>query len=85
MVEFVENAQGGEFWRLWADNGGPFEITLFNLHIQARKLETVDTLYSKYQVLETEREMIRFGMGKSFPGVRPWLRPYPFSVSISWD
>ncbi|PHH75887.1 hypothetical protein CDD82_4226 [Ophiocordyceps australis] len=67
MVHYVETAHGRDFWAIWLENGGPFEIALYNLHIMARKLETVDTIFSKYMVLETEREMLRFGLAPAFP------------------
>jgi hypothetical protein len=41
-----------------------FECTLYYLHIAARKLETVNSIFSKYRILETERELIRFGLGE---------------------
>lgn len=63
MVSYVESAHDTDFWTAWISNGGPFEVNMYNLHIQARKLETVDSIFSKYLVLETERELIRFGMG----------------------
>lgn len=65
MVRYVEAAHNRDFWSVWIENNGPFEINLYNLHILARKLETVGSLFSKYAVVETEREMIRFGIGKS--------------------
>ncbi|KAL3294256.1 hypothetical protein RB213_012681 [Colletotrichum asianum] len=52
---------GKALWNLES----PFEINLYNLHIQARKLESNDPLFTKYQVVETEPEMDRFGMDKS--------------------
>lgn len=67
LEQYVEHAHGQDFWTVWATRGGTFEINLYNMHIQARKLETVDSIFSKYMVLETEREMIRFGMGESDP------------------
>lgn len=49
-------------------NGGEvFECTLYYLHIAARKLETVNSIFSKYRILETERELMRFGLGKISP------------------
>lgn len=65
LVQSVEKAHKQDFWTVWATRGSPFEINLYNLHIQARKLESNDQLFTKYQVVETEREMDRFGMGKS--------------------
>ncbi|KHO00245.1 uncharacterized protein MAM_02168 [Metarhizium album ARSEF 1941] len=67
MVRYVEAAHGRDFWSVWTENHGPFEINLYNLHIVARKLETVSSVFSKYAVLETEREMIRFGIAPAFP------------------
>ena len=43
MVSYVQKAHDGEFFDIWLKNGGSFEILLYNMHIQARKLETVDT------------------------------------------
>ena len=41
-----------------------FEITLYNMHIAARKLETNNkSVFSKYRILEVERELIRYGLG----------------------
>lgn len=73
MIAYVENAHGTDFWTAWIANDGPFEVNMYNLHIQARKLETVDSIFSKYLVLETERELVRFGMGK---------RNFEFSSSL---
>ncbi|KAH8747608.1 hypothetical protein F5883DRAFT_382976, partial [Diaporthe sp. PMI_573] len=42
MIEYIEHAHQRDFWSVWADNNGPFEINLYNLYIIARKLETVD-------------------------------------------
>ncbi|KAI1078030.1 hypothetical protein F5B20DRAFT_582557 [Whalleya microplaca] len=67
MRDWVERAHGiPDFWAVWLDYGAPFEILLYNAHIVARKLETTDSVYSPYAVLETEREMIRFGMQPAF-------------------
>jgi len=65
MVLQVEGAHERDFWSVWAENGVPFEITMYNLHIMARKLELVDTVFSRYRVMETEREMRHFGLGMS--------------------
>ncbi|GJN79105.1 hypothetical protein PLIIFM63780_002618 [Purpureocillium lilacinum] len=62
MVLQVEGAHERDFWSVWAENGVPFEITMYNLHIMARKLELVDTVFSRYRVMETEREMRHFGL-----------------------
>jgi hypothetical protein len=73
MVRYIEAAHDGEFWNIWLKHGGPFEVLMYTMHIYTRKLETVDTIFSKYQVLETEREMIRYGLGTSlYPNA--WFR-----------
>lgn len=64
MFRWVERAHGGEFWDSWIRHGAPFEVLVYNMHIAARKLETTDPLFTRYSVLETEREMIRFGVGE---------------------
>jgi hypothetical protein len=64
MVQFVEMAHDGEFWDIWLRQGKPFEVLIYNMHIASRKLETVSSIFSKYQILESERELIRFGIGK---------------------
>ncbi|KAJ6443293.1 glutathione-S-transferase theta, GST [Purpureocillium lavendulum] len=69
MVLCVEGAHERDFWSVWAESGAPFEITMYNLHIIARKLEIVDTLFSRYRVLESEREMRQYGLGPAFSGV----------------
>ncbi|KAF4511830.1 hypothetical protein G6O67_001038 [Ophiocordyceps sinensis] len=69
MVQHVEAAHDRPFWAIYSENGLPFEILLYNLHIWARKMETVDTIFSKYMVLETEREMLRFGIAPAFPEI----------------
>ncbi|KAK2028604.1 hypothetical protein LX32DRAFT_663837 [Colletotrichum zoysiae] len=63
LVRHVEAAHGGEgFWAVWAAHGGPFEINLYNMFVQSRKLETADPLFGKYRILETETEMSRYGV-----------------------
>ncbi|KAF4921946.1 hypothetical protein CGCVW01_v005625 [Colletotrichum viniferum] len=75
LVQSVEKAHKQDFWTVWATRGSPFEINLYNLHIQARKLESNDQLFTKYQVVETEREMDRFGM-EAVPGFSRMMRHY---------
>jgi hypothetical protein len=67
MVRYVERAHGAPFWDVWATHGSPFEVLIYYMHVAARKLETVGSLFSKYLVLEPEREMIRFGVAPAFP------------------
>ncbi|OHF00710.1 hypothetical protein CORC01_04027 [Colletotrichum orchidophilum] len=62
MVQYVEKVHKQDFWTAWVTHGGPFEVNLYNMHIQARKLETTDPLFTKYRIIETEREMAKFGM-----------------------
>ncbi|EXM15685.1 hypothetical protein FOTG_15990 [Fusarium oxysporum f. sp. vasinfectum 25433] len=64
MVSSVEMAHGGNFWDIWIENSYPFELLVYYLHIIARKMETVNSIFSTYRILETERELIRFGLGK---------------------
>ncbi|GAM88665.1 hypothetical protein ANO11243_066990 [Dothideomycetidae sp. 11243] len=70
LQTWVQAAHGSSFWSVFAqskDKGRyPFETNLYSMHVHARKLETVDDIFSKYQVLETEREMLRFGMAPTF-------------------
>ncbi|KAF5522821.1 hypothetical protein CGCA056_v006117 [Colletotrichum aenigma] len=75
LVQSVEKAHKQDFWTVWATRGSPFEINLYNLHIQARKLESNEQLFTKYQVVETEREMDRFGM-EAVPGFSRMMRHY---------
>jgi hypothetical protein len=63
MADFIEHAHKGEFWDIWLRNDHPFEVLIYNMHIATRKLETTDPMFAKYRVLESEREMIRFGIG----------------------
>ncbi|GJC83508.1 hypothetical protein ColLi_06346 [Colletotrichum liriopes] len=62
LFQYVENAHGQDFWTAWATNGGPFEITLYNMHIQSRKLETTDPMFTKYRIMESELEMEKYGV-----------------------
>ncbi|EMT72334.1 hypothetical protein FOC4_g10001784 [Fusarium odoratissimum] len=62
MVSSVEMAHGGNFWDIWIENSYPFELLVYYLHIIARKMETVNSIFSNYRILETERELIRFGL-----------------------
>lgn len=63
MFEWVERAHGRNFWDVFTSGQYAFEITLYNLHIAARKLETTYSTFSKFKILEVERELIRFGLG----------------------
>jgi len=83
LFRWVEAAHGTDFWTAFLASGAqlheggktwwPFEINLHSMHVHARKLETVDPMFLKYQVLETERELIRFGMGESLSsGIDVW-------------
>ncbi|KAG7435493.1 putative peroxisomal-coenzyme A synthetase [Fusarium oxysporum f. sp. raphani] len=65
MVSSVEMAHGGNFWDIWIENSYPFELLVYYLHIIARKMETVNSIFSNYRILETERELIRFGLAES--------------------
>jgi hypothetical protein len=67
MADFIEHAHKGEFWDIWLRNDHPFEVLIYNMHIATRKLETTDPMFAKYRVLESEREMIRFGIAPAFP------------------
>lgn len=66
MVSSVEMAHGGNFWDIWIENSYPFELLVYYLHIIARKMETANSIFSNYRILETERELIRFGLGKYY-------------------
>ena len=64
MYQWVERAHSRNFWDVYIDFDDVFEITLYNMHIAARKLETRnDSIFAKYRVLEVERELIRYGLG----------------------
>ncbi|KLP04802.1 uncharacterized protein FFNC_07038 [Fusarium fujikuroi] len=65
MVSSVEMAHGGNFWDIWIENAYPFELLVYYLHIIARKMETANSIFSNYRILETERELIRFGLAES--------------------
>ncbi|KAF5543340.1 hypothetical protein FMEXI_7120 [Fusarium mexicanum] len=65
MVSSVEMAHGGNFWDIWIENSYPFELLVYYLHIIARKMETAHSIFSNYRILETERELIRFGLAES--------------------
>ncbi|OHW89971.1 hypothetical protein CSPAE12_11439 [Colletotrichum incanum] len=62
LFQYVEMVHSQDFWTAWATNGGPFEITLYNMHIQSRKLETADPIFTKYRVMESELEMEKYGV-----------------------
>ncbi|KAG9505089.1 hypothetical protein J7337_002055 [Fusarium musae] len=65
MVSSIEMAHGGNFWDIWIENSYPFELLVYYLHIIARKMETANSIFSNYRILETERELIRFGLAES--------------------
>ncbi|KAL9570946.1 hypothetical protein ACKAV7_005283 [Fusarium commune] len=65
MISSIEMAHGGNFWDIWIENSYPFELLVYYLHIIARKMETVNSIFSNYRILETERELIRFGLAES--------------------
>ncbi|KAF5981974.1 coenzyme A synthetase [Fusarium bulbicola] len=65
MVSSVEMAHGGNFWDIWIESSYPFELLVYYLHIIARKMETANSIFSNYRILETERELIRFGLAES--------------------
>lgn len=47
-----------------------FEASIYHMHIQAKKLETEPgSIFARYRVLETERELIRFGLGEFIPSL----------------
>ncbi|KAK1961185.1 hypothetical protein LY78DRAFT_645275 [Colletotrichum sublineola] len=62
LIQYVEKAHDQDFWATWAANGGPFEVTLYNLYVHWRKLETTDPMYGKYRIMDTEMEMSKFGV-----------------------
>lgn len=63
MYNWVEQAHDRPFWEVFFQaQPFAFEITLMNMHIQSRKLETTDELFTKYKVLEVERELTRYGV-----------------------
>ncbi|KAF4502485.1 hypothetical protein FAGAP_1300 [Fusarium agapanthi] len=65
MVSSVEMAHSGNFWDIWIEKSYPFELLVYYLHIIARKMETANSIFSNYRILETERELIRFGLAES--------------------
>ncbi|WQF82246.1 hypothetical protein CDEST_07260 [Colletotrichum destructivum] len=62
LFQYVEMVHSQDFWSAWATHGAPFEITLYNMHIQSRKLETTDPMFTKYRILESEMEMEKYGV-----------------------
>ncbi|GKT44599.1 uncharacterized protein ColSpa_04780 [Colletotrichum spaethianum] len=62
LVQYVEMVHNQDFWTAWATHGAPFEITLYNMHIQSRKLETTNPMFTKYRIMETELEMEKYGV-----------------------
>lgn len=67
LFAFVEQAHGKPFWDLFLESEVAFEASIYQMHIQARKLETgPGSIFSRYRVLETERELIRFGLAPGF-------------------
>ncbi|OLN87184.1 hypothetical protein CCHL11_03694 [Colletotrichum chlorophyti] len=67
LIHSVEKAHNQDFWTIWTAKGGPFEVCLYNMHVQARKLESTNSIFSKYLILETEREMEKFGLTPAKP------------------
>ncbi|KLO89414.1 uncharacterized protein LW93_1473 [Fusarium fujikuroi] len=86
MVSSVEMAHGGNFWDLWIENSYPFELLVYYLHIIARKMETANSIFSNYRILETERELIRFGLESrpSFSSRKQWLQHMRTKHSTAW-
>lgn len=68
MFAFVEAAHGKPFLKVFLETEGQaFEATIYHMHIQTRKLETgPDSIFARYKVLETERELIRWGLVPGF-------------------
>ena len=66
MFAFVEAAHGKPFLQVFLEHGDcTRETTVYHMHIQARKLETgPGSIFARYKVLESEREVIRWGLGK---------------------
>ncbi|GJD04442.1 hypothetical protein ColKHC_13267 [Colletotrichum higginsianum] len=62
LFQYVEMVHSQDFWSAWATHGAPFKITLYNMHIQSRKLETTDPMCTKYRTLESEMEMEKYGV-----------------------
>lgn len=92
MFEFLEAAHGKPFLKALLEiEGEAFEATTYQMHIQTRKLETgPDSIFARYKVLETERELICWGLGKqintlAFP---PILLPEVTDISsidLQWS
>jgi hypothetical protein len=65
MYAWVEQAHDRPFWEIFFETQPfTFEITMLNMHIHSRKMESTDELFTKYKSLETERELIRYGVCK---------------------
>ncbi|KAF2663109.1 hypothetical protein BT63DRAFT_419302 [Microthyrium microscopicum] len=64
MFDWVAKAHESNFYDVYWNTPGEwvFEICIYYAHIAARKLETVNSIFTKYRVLETERELVRFGL-----------------------
>ncbi|KAK1978619.1 hypothetical protein LZ30DRAFT_598732 [Colletotrichum cereale] len=62
LFQYVEKLHNQDFWTAWASHGGPFEITLYNMHIQSRKMETTNSVFAKYSIVETEIEFEKYGV-----------------------
>lgn len=68
MFAFVEAAHGKPFLQVFLEQSDcTWETTVYHMHIQARKLETgPGSIFARYRVLESEREMIRWGLVPGF-------------------
>ncbi|KAK1579618.1 uncharacterized protein LY79DRAFT_592781 [Colletotrichum navitas] len=64
LIQHVEAMHGQEFWSVWAANGGPWEINLYNMHVLSRKLETTNPLFTKFRIIDVEMEMKKYGVCK---------------------
>ena len=64
MVSEAEAAHGRPFHDLLVmTEGPPFEVCMYTMFVHAKKLETTLPLYTKYRILESERELAKFGLG----------------------
>ena len=89
MFAFVEAAHGKPFLQVFLEHDDcTWETSVYHMHIQARKLETgPGSIFARYKVLESEREMVRWGLGKhifSLSSVLLLEPTEPSSIDLQW-
>lgn len=59
VFAFVEEAHGKPFLDVFLEDEVAFEANIYHVHVQSWKLETgPESIFVRYRVLETERELI---------------------------